>query len=497
LLERDQVRTIEPDSVARNAFAALATQLTSALFTAAVTLYLVRALGPPDYGLFALAVGIGALVSIASDAGITQSAERFIAERGGERSSVAPVLADALALKLVASGAACAALIAAAGPIADAYGEPDLAWPLRAIAVAVLGQSALFLYRGAFVALGRASLAWRVLTIESAVEAGAIVALVLAGAGAAGAAWGRASGYVVGALVGALLAARLVGWTRRGGGGSMRRRIGAYAGALFVVNAAFTLFEQIDVLLIGAILSKTAVGVFEAPFRLTVFLSYAGQALAFGIAPRLARAADAGRSQAFAGAVRLLVIVQAALLAPALVWAEPITGVLLGSGYEESAGVLRTLAPFLFLSAIGTFVTLSVNYLGEGRRRIPIAIAAVVVNIALDAVLIPEIGVLGGAVGTDVAFALYLAGHLWISRDLVDLRPLPLAITLARALVAAGAAAGALAAFGTDSLSALDAVAGAVAALAAYAFVLGATREVSPGDVRAAVRGVEDALRRA
>jgi O-antigen/teichoic acid export membrane protein len=462
-----------------------------------VTLYLVRALGPPDYGLFALAVGIGALVLIASDAGITQSAERFIAERAGERAAVARLVAESLALKLTASSLACAALIAAAGPIADAYGEPDLAWPLRAIAVAVLGQSLLFLYRGVFVALGRASLAWRLLTIESAVEAGAIVALVLAGAGAAGAAWGRASGYVVGAVVGAWFAARLVGRPSPGREGSMRRRIGTYAGALFVVNAAFVLFEQIDVILIGAIMSKTAVGLFEAPFRLAAFLSYAGQALAFGIAPRLARASGAGRSQAFAGAIRLLVIVQAVLLAPALVWAEPITDALLGSGYEESAGVLRALAPFLFLSALGTFVTLSVNYLGEARRRVPIAIAAVLVNVALDAVLIPEIGVLGAAVGTDVAFAVYLAGHLWIARDLVDVRAMPLALTLVRALAAAAAAAGALAAFGTDSLSALEAVAGSVAAVSAYVLVLFASRELSPRDVRAALSGVEATLRRA
>ena len=46
------------DSITRNTFFGLATQLTTAAFTAALTLFLVRALGPDDYGIFALATGI-------------------------------------------------------------------------------------------------------------------------------------------------------------------------------------------------------------------------------------------------------------------------------------------------------------------------------------------------------------------------------------------------------------------------------------------------------
>ena len=203
-----------------------------------------------------------------------------------------------------------------------------------------------------------------------------------------------------------------------------KRQIAAYAGALFLVNAAFTLFEQIDVLLIGAIRGTRSVAVFEAPLRLVNFLGYAGQAVAFGVAPRLAR--RAGRApdvRSFERALRWLVIVQAGLLAPVLVWARPIVDLTLGGGYGQSAAVLRTLAPFMFLTAIGTFVTLSVNYLGEARRRLPLALATVVVNAAIDLILIPDIGVLGRAVGTDAAFTLYVVAHLWICRRLLGFAP--------------------------------------------------------------------------
>ena len=52
-------------------------------------------------------------------------------------------------------------------------------------------------YRTAFEAIGRVRLNLRLVFSESAVEAGASIALVLAGAGVVGAAFGRAIGYGV------------------------------------------------------------------------------------------------------------------------------------------------------------------------------------------------------------------------------------------------------------------------------------------------------------
>src|SRR5439155_19236523 len=78
-----------PESVRRNTLFGLATQVTTAAFTAALTLYLVRALGPADYGLFALAVGIGTILVLIADVGISGSSGRFIAEESSDRRRVA------------------------------------------------------------------------------------------------------------------------------------------------------------------------------------------------------------------------------------------------------------------------------------------------------------------------------------------------------------------------------------------------------------------------
>jgi O-antigen/teichoic acid export membrane protein len=486
----------QADSIRRNTAFAVATQITSAAFTAGLTLYLVRALGPDDYGVFALAVGIGTLLVLIADFGISGSAGRFIADHRDDPKAVADVIADASRLKLMTLVPVTAILFALAGPIASAYGNQDLTWPLRGMAIAVLGQSLFFLYRNVFVSGGRVSFAWQVTLLESAAETAASVFLVALGAAATGAAFGRAIGYVLGALIGVVMTIQLIGshsigLKSRGHG----RRIAGYAGALFVVTIAFALFEQIGVLLIGAIISTTAVGVFEAPMRLTTFLTYGGQALAFGVAPRLAKGGEGPDLGAFNTATRYLIVLQGALLAPILVWTAPIVDLTLGSGYGESIGVLRGLAPFIFLSGIGTFITIAVNYVGEARRRVILSFVTVTLAAAINLVLLPSIGVVGGAVATDVSYAIYVAGHFWICKQVLELPLGPVTLTLIRCLAAAAAMAGAMALIGTSSLSWSEWVTGSIAGVIAYVLVLTVTGEISRSDIVDAIDQARARLR--
>jgi O-antigen/teichoic acid export membrane protein len=342
------------------------------------------------------------------------------------------------------------------------------------------------LYGGAFTALGRIALSFRMTTAKAVVELASSVGLVLAGAGAVGAAFGRGAGFIAGGVFGFFALRRLFG--RRGPEEAASpvalRHIAAYAGALFLIEGAFVLFEQIDVLLIGAIIGASAVGLFQAALRMVTFLQYPAQALAAGVAPRVARHEVSGSEvEPLARSLRLLVLFQMALIPPILVWADPLVNLVLGSEYAESAEVLRALAPFVLLAGVGPLLSMAVNYLGEARRRLPIAVGAVALNAAIDAVLIPRIGIVAGAIGTDVAYAVYVPAHLWLVKRMLDIPLRPLAVSFARALVAGAAMAGVLALFGTQEVAFLLLVAGGALATVVYAGVLLVTREVSAAEL--------------
>ncbi len=480
--------------VASNTVLAFLAQLVTAGLTAFLTLYLTRALGPGAFGRFSLAVSVVGVLLVLADGGVAASASRFIAEHRSDGATGSRILGDALTIKLASGIVVSGLLFGLAAPVAGVFGDHLLTWPLRGVAIALLGQSIMMLYSNALVSVQRNGANLALYATESITETVASVALVLLGGGAAGAAFGRAVGYIVGALASVLLASRVFQRRaltpkvpdRRLSGEMMR-----YAGVLFIVSGAWTLFSQIDILLIGVFVGSAQVGFFSAPLRLCTVLHYPGLAVQNSVAPRLARRpGHAPDVRSFMTSLRWLTVLQAAMVAPALVWATPIIHLLLGPDFAESAPVLRALTPFLFFQGLGPLVSVGVNFLGESRHRIGIAIGAFLVDLALDVILIPRIGALGGAIATSVAYAMYVPAHLLICRRLLGISLRPFVITCVRALLASAGAAGILGLAGTGELSPLRWIAGAIGASAAFLAVLVFTGELTFEEVALATRTV-------
>ena len=178
-----------------------------------------------------------------------------------------------------------------------------------------------------------------------------------------------------------------------------------------------------------------------------------------------------------------------------IVWAEPIVDLLLGSDYGRSANVLRAFAPYVFLAAVETLLSPAANYLGQARKRFPVALAAVAINLVFDIVFLPRIGIVAGAIGTDLALAVYVPAHLWICARVIDLPLRPVGVSLLRTLLAAAAMGGVLLAFGTERLSLVDWLAGGTLGVLVYLGALLVSRELSVGELRFAATAVRRRLR--
>ena len=477
-----------PDSIARNSAFSLLTQFTTAGLTAVLTLVLVRVLGPAEYGIFAIALSVSSIALVAADFGISFSTARFVAEKRDRLDSAGELFVDGFKLKIAVAATACLVLAALAEPIAHAYGEPGLTWPIRGIAVATFGQSLMLMLMGAAVALGRIVTNLRLVAIESVLEVSASIVLVLLGGGATGAAFGRAFGYVAGVAIGLGFTLRLFGHlrfhVRRPPSREAVRRVGRYASALMVVDASFVMSRNANLLLVGAYLGSAASGIFQAPNRLIVLLQYPGLSVSNGVAPRMARRPGHEPDvAAFQTALRRLLAFQCIVIAPAVVWATPVVLLLLGDQYLKSADVLVALTPFMVLTGLGPLITVSVNYLGEARRRMPIAVGTLVITLVSLVVLIPAFGLVGAAVSSDVSYGFYCLGHLWLCKRVLGLSLRPLALSLARALVAAVAMGLVLYAVGTEHLGPADWILGGGAAVVTYLAVLVATGEVPLRDL--------------
>jgi hypothetical protein len=141
-------------------------------------------------------------------------------------------------------------------------------------------------------------------------------------------------------------------------------------------------------------------------------------------------------------------------------------------------------------------LAVAVNYLGVARSRVPLAIGALLINAVIDVILVPEIGITAGAIGTGVALVVYVAGHVRICQRQMDVSFRSLIPTALRGLVAAGVAALILFAFGTENLGPLQALAGAVLAPLGFLSALILLRELKPDELRAARDLIRQQLRR-
>jgi O-antigen/teichoic acid export membrane protein len=227
---------------------------------------------------------------------------------------------------------------------------------------------------------------------------------------------------------------------------NFHRRIAGYAGAVALADGVWALFTQVDILLIGAFLGSAAAGIFQAPVRLLALLSYPGIALGAAVGPRLARtAADRDPDPApLLRSARSLLAIQGFAAAVVVGCAGPLTRLVLGGGYAESGTVLAALAPYVFLGGLAPLLSNGIDYLGGTRRRLIVGSTAVSVNVVLDVLLLPRIGVVGAAIGTDVAYAVYVGGHVHVGTKLLAFRAQELGWSAVRCALAAAPAAGLL-----------------------------------------------------
>jgi O-antigen/teichoic acid export membrane protein len=95
----------------------------------------------------------------------------------------------------------------------------------------------------------------------------------------------------------------------------------------------------------------------------------------------------------------------------------------IGSEYDGDSPLLLALAPYALLAGIAPLASMAANYLGGARRRLRLALSTLAVNIVLDLLLVPSLGAYGAALGTTVAFAWYVGGHLRLTYELLGGRP--------------------------------------------------------------------------
>lgn len=183
------------------------------------------------------------------------------------------------------------------------------------------------------------------------------------------------------------------------------------------------LLTKTDVLMLAPLSTMAQVGLYGAAFRLTYLMTFPQQVLMLVLTPALAEAHVHGRPRQTIRAMRLANLYALVTTAPVVLVFVLAPGFVLttvfGSGFEPGATTLMVLALSQLPTAFGASYS-SLMLMSDLER--PFALVngvSLLVNIALNLILIPPMGAEGAAWSALVTQSVRLAGLMYYSRPLL------------------------------------------------------------------------------
>lgn len=474
------------ERAARNTFWRALGEITGKFASLVLFAAMARKLGQSEVGVFVFAFAFGQIATMPAGLGADRWLLRHVAKDRGRRGE----LANVLALKLVV---ALPVFAVAFGVIALVGDDARTREAVFLIMPGLLLESMMRSHFAVFNALERGDLLSGCLVLQRWAAAGIGILALVAGLGVVAV----AASYTAGAALGCALAF----WLLRSHFGaapppSRPRRWGA----LIRRSAPFAVQDLLgeglargDAILLSTLATQAATGRYGAAYRLleaTFFLGSAVNGAFAAMYSYLSHDSDPPLRVAYQRSLKLLVAALVPVAVAVGVLAEPVARLLFGGGFADAADPLRWLAPCIVLMGVVYLSTSLIVSRGRPRVIVWVTAAMLLLNLALNAVLIPEYEDVGAAMamlGTNAVSAVIVVG-------MANRRAggISFPATLASPLLAGAAAAAVMLALDDVFIAAL-AAGGAVYA----ALFLALERIFSPADLEFAAGLVRRRLGRA
>lgn len=407
-------------------------------------IFIVRWLGPSEFGLFTLALSTVALVAVFVDLGISPGTARLLAE--GEHGTTEVLRTSTVVLT-------CSLVIGSL--ILVAYGDAFLALinaeELQGLILVLVGllwaRVAVYYAKKLFEGLRRVDLSSRVsLAIDWAPWAFALLGVGVLQASAAVGLVGKLLGTCLLIAGLGIAAGRLLSGRSSEGRPIGPRLLFRYSLPMMLTATSFYVYAHADILIIQAFLGEAEVGIYGTAVRLLDVLHVPAAAIGSAAAAFFVRTRERDPDELpdlFRKVTRGILTLYIPLTAGLLLTARPLLPFLFGQDYSAAGVVAIIYGPFLLMKSLAGTYSMALDYLGHaGERAIAVGVSAAA-NIILNILLVPRYGIVAAAMATQVTYvplvAWYVHRLIRISRASyasvwADLRP----VVGATLLMAAG-----------------------------------------------------------
>lgn len=390
--------TSQGQTVAKNTIWLTAGTLSGRLLRALFLIIVARMLAPADWGAFTYLLSLSALLTVFIDFGINAIITR---ESSRDLAQQVRYFATGLGIK----GTMIAALTLGTlllGPHLITFPEVRALIPILVLIVIFDG------IRDFGYLITRA---WERMELEALVHVVTNVAIVACGAVALSISptpWSVALGYAIGAGIGIIpaywplrgyLAQLRSAWTP-----SLIKPILTASWPYAMLSIMGALLLNTDTIMIGWFMNLEAVGMYGAVQRIALFLYLVPGPVAAAMFPSIAKAIEnkAEFRRLNEQALGILTLAAVPLAIGGMVLAGPITAALYGTTYLSAAPAFVFLAlafvPYFYSTILGNAVFAA----SREKQLFTYVVLGVTGNIILNALLIPQLGITGAALGTAI-----------------------------------------------------------------------------------------------
>lgn len=390
-----------------------------------VVILVARVVPKEAYAAYSVARSIEFFAALLGGGFVLQALLKFAAEGSGRREKE---LLNAASLMTAVLSVAGALLILAGGPLIESfYGDLDLAGLPPVLALVVLLEGLCGIPKNALLAAHRTrTVMWGDLA-SFAVRAGAVAWLALER---------RLStphqvfaAQAASSFVCLVILVSLGGrFTAHGAGTSLARvgQVMSYSLVTLGTTIASFVYSWTDILMLGKMAPEGETAAYGVCRSMAAFAMVLNSAANIVLIPLASRMSSQGRGGILRRTWQGVLIVEVALLPfvlLAVVFAKPILHLLFGGRYDSGWPVLTTLLLASLVRPPGSLFSATGAGVGRPGYSLQSVVVTALVNVALNAILIPRYGALGASIATAASLSMgSLAIVILVTRHLSERR---------------------------------------------------------------------------
>lgn len=405
----------------------LVSQVAKSLSGGILVVVLARLLSANDYGLLYLSISIFTFATLMGKVGLGNSGARYITDYTEQDPGQIPHIVETVAISLaITLGVVAFGLVALREQIATVMGNTELQ--------VLLLVGTLFVVTSGLVDSGRKlcqgfkKIEWAayIKLVDAVLRPVIAIGLVLAGFGVIGA----LAGYIISSLIAAVVAVVFIyhlytNSYRSEIESGLRRRIAEYSLPIALTANSDTLLKRVDIILIGVFLTPLSVSYYVVAKQLMTFLKTPANSLGFAITPRYSEQIHRGNldtaSRLYSEALTSTLAFYVPAAVGLVIVAEPTLTLVFGPEYAGGVVVLQILTIYLVGQTVSYITSGGLDFLGQAKHRAYAKAGTAILNLILNILLIPTIGIIGAALSTVGSYSLYVLLTVYLLHLELDL----------------------------------------------------------------------------